>query len=98
MKINYAPISVAVEKVILKHESEMLQESILRYIAENDIPPLAAVAIKLGRMGALVAQAKARIEHAAKPDWRGEGYDERAIRELIGHAESERWADIEEVE
>ena len=27
----------------------------------------------------------------------GDRYDERAIRELIGHAERERWAEIEEV-
>ena len=71
MKINYAPISVAVEKVILKHESEILQESTIRYIAENDIPPIAAVVMKLSRMGFFMAEARARIEHAAKPDWRG---------------------------
>ena len=71
MRVNYAPISVAVEKVILKHESEMLQESCLRYIAENDMPAMSAFSLMAGKMGCFAAQARARIEHAAKPDWRG---------------------------
>ena len=73
MKINYAPISVAVEKVILKHESEMLQEGCLRYIEENGMPSFLAPVLAAARMASFAAQARARIEHAAKPDWRGEG-------------------------